>query len=53
MKNSADPDQLASSEGNWSGTTLFSKPGHMRVQHDTFGSLCPKGFMIFVLHIGF
>ena len=25
MANSADPDQLASSEANWSGSTLFSK----------------------------
>ena len=27
MANSADPDQLASSEANWSGSTLFAKPG--------------------------
>ena len=27
MANSADPDQLASSEANWSGTTLFAKQG--------------------------
>ena len=25
MVNSADPDQLASSEANWSGSTLFAK----------------------------
>ena len=25
MINSADPDQLASSEANWSGSTLFTK----------------------------
>ena len=25
MRNSADPDQLASSEANWSGSTLFLK----------------------------
>ena len=25
MTNSADPDQLASSEANWSGSTLFAK----------------------------
>ena len=24
MTNSADPDQLASSEANWSGSTLFA-----------------------------
>ena len=28
MTNSADPDQLASSEANWSGPTLFAKTGH-------------------------
>ena len=27
MANSADPDQLASSEANWSGSTLFAKLG--------------------------
>ena len=27
MINSADPDQLASSEANWSGSTLFAKQG--------------------------
>ena len=27
MANSADPDQLASSEANWSGSTLFAKVG--------------------------
>ena len=25
MTNNADPDQLASSEANWSGSTLFAK----------------------------
>ena len=34
MANSADPDQLASSEANWSGSTLFAKAGHIRVQQD-------------------
>ena len=29
MTNSADPDQLASSEANWSGSTLFVKIGHV------------------------
>ena len=32
MANSADPDQLASSEANWSGSTLFAKPGYIRIQ---------------------
>ena len=34
MTNSADPDQLASSEANWSGSTLFVKAGYIRVQQD-------------------
>ena len=27
MANSADPDQMASSEANWSGSILFAKAG--------------------------
>ena len=34
MANSADPDQLASSEANWSECTLFAKAGYIRVQQD-------------------
>ena len=34
MDNSADPDQLAASEANWSGSTLFIKTGYIRVQQD-------------------
>ena len=34
MTNNADPDQLASSEANWSGSTLLAKVGHIRVQQD-------------------
>ena len=34
MTNSADPDQLASSEANWSGSTLFAKAGKIRAQQD-------------------
>ena len=43
MANSADPDQLASSEANWSGSTqeanwsgsaLFANAGYIRVQQD-------------------
>ena len=29
MTNSADPDQLASSEAKWFGTALFAKTGHV------------------------
>ena len=29
MTSSADTDQLASSEANWSGSTLFAKTGHV------------------------
>ena len=34
MTNSADPDQLASSEANWSVSTLFAKAGYIQVQQD-------------------
>ena len=34
MANSADPDQLASSEANWSGSTLFAKAEYILVQQD-------------------
>ena len=34
MANSVYPDQLASLEANWSGTTLFAKAGYIRVQQD-------------------
>ena len=34
MANSADQDEYASSEANWSGTTLFAKAGYIRVQQD-------------------
>ena len=34
MANSVDPDQLASAEANWSGSILFAKAEHMRVQQD-------------------
>ena len=34
MTNSVDPDHLASSEANWSGSTLFAKARHIWVQQD-------------------
>ena len=34
MTNIADPDQLTSGEANWSGSTMFAKTGHIRVQQD-------------------
>ena len=34
MTNSVDPDQLASEEANWSGSTLFPKAEHNRIQQD-------------------
>ena len=34
IANSADPDQLASSEANRSGSTLFAKAGYIWVQQD-------------------
>ena len=34
MANSAGPDQLASSEANWSGSTLCANAEYIRVQQD-------------------
>ena len=34
MTNSADPDQLASEEANWSGSTLFAKAAYIWGQQD-------------------
>ena len=34
MTNSADPDQLAFSKANWSGSTLLAKVGYIQVQQD-------------------
>ena len=34
MTNSTDPDQLASEEANWSGSTQFAKAGQIQVQQD-------------------
>ena len=34
MTYTADPDQLGSSEANWSGSTLFAKAGYIQVQQD-------------------
>ena len=34
MANRVAPDQLASSEANWSGSTLFAKAGYILVQQD-------------------
>ena len=34
MANSADQDQLASSEANWSGSTLFAMDEPIRIQQD-------------------
>ena len=34
MAYSADPDQLASSEAYWSGSSLIAKVGHTLIQQD-------------------
>ena len=34
MADSADPDQLASEEANWSGYTQFANAGYIQVQQD-------------------
>ena len=47
MTNSADSDQLASSEANWSGSTLFAKAGYIRVQQDKGARKNPLQFKDF------
>ena len=42
MTNSEDPDQLASSEANWSGSILFVKAENIRVQQELGLSLNKK-----------
>ena len=50
MTNIADPDQLASSEANWSGSTLFAKVGKIRVQQEKDGFQQEKdGFVVWQL----
>ena len=34
ITDSADPEQLASSEANWSGSALFAKAGYIWAQQD-------------------
>ena len=34
MANSADPDQLVSSEAIWSGSTVFAKAGYIWAKQD-------------------
>ena len=34
MTNSVDPDQLASSEANWFGYTLFAKAEYILIQQN-------------------
>ena len=34
MANIADPDELASAEANWSGSTLFEKAENIKAQQD-------------------
>ena len=40
MTNSADPDQLASLEANWSGSTQFAKTGHVIFSKRRVKSVC-------------
>ena len=41
MANSADPDQLASEEANFSGSAMFTKAGHIQVC-----SLCSAAVLV-------
>ena len=46
MTNTADPDQLAFSEANLSGSTLFAKAEHIRDQQDQWSSFPAGAFQI-------
>ena len=46
MTNSADPDQLASSEANWSGSTLFAKSGHVEFSKRKVKLVCNQNYII-------
>ena len=39
MENSEDPDQIASSEASWSGSTVFLK-GYIWIQKGTYSYTC-------------
>ena len=54
MINSADPDQLASSEANWSGFTLFAKQGmsgFSRTRVNTQNDNSPNIFGLYCLTV--
>ena len=42
MANSANQDQLASEEANWSGSTLFAKAGYTYPDTAGQGLRCPN-----------
>ena len=44
MTKSADPDQLASSEINWSGSTLFAKIGRGVQQEEVYALILAFNF---------
>ena len=46
MTNSADPDQLASSEANWSEATLFAKTGHVVISKRRVKASLEKNIVI-------
>ena len=52
MANSADPDQLASSEANWSGSTLFVKAGHILRNLGSAGQGLSVGTVFITLSVG-
>ena len=49
MTNSADPDQLAFEEANWSGSTLFAKTGHVVFSKRRVKNLNINFFQVFDL----
>ena len=52
MTNSADPNQLASSEANWSGSTLFAKIEHVLFTKRRVKKAYQTRTLIFVYYLG-
>ena len=48
MANSANPDQFASSEANWSGSTLFAKVGYIRFSR-TRVNIRPRDIVLYII----
>ena len=51
MANSVDPDQLASSEANWSGSTLFARLGISGFNRTRVNTFRNESYICFLLEL--